>query len=346
VTLAKQQLEAFLTSTENPVIAIDRDLSILFANPAAAGLINMTPAELEQKPLMLTVQQQLLPDPRQLLRDIRHNNTHIYELEINEQYYLCHIARLVAPIEGWVAVLNNVTKLMEIDRLKSQMVRMTSHDLKNPLFSIMTYMELLEEDGAPVFDKDMTHYVKAIWKQLTRMERIITGILDLEKVQSGAPPMTPTDLGKLLDTCAHSVEDQAVARGIVFKSDIEVGLHDVMGDASQLEQVISNLLDNALKYTLNGGSIWLRAHNLEDAVIIEVEDTGLGIPRDVQNQVFDRFFRVKSTQTETVSGSGIGLSLVKAIIDHHKGRVWLKSEIGVGTSFYVTLPALREPVTM
>ncbi|MCI0712320.1 MAG: ATP-binding protein [Chloroflexi bacterium] len=344
VTSAKQQLEAFLTSTENPVIAIDRNLSILFANPAAAGLLGVPQAELQNKPLLTTIQPQLLPNPRQLLRDIHRSNSHVYEVEIKEQFYLCHIARLVAPIEGWVAVLNNVTRLKEIDRLKSQMVRMTSHDLKNPLFSIMTYMELLEEDGAPVFDKDMTHYVQAIWKQLTRMERIIKGILDLEKVQSGAPPMSPTDLRKLLESCAHSIEDQAHSRRIAFEADIEDGLHDVLADASQLEQVVSNLLDNALKYTPAGGSIWLRAHNLEDAVIVEVEDTGHGIPREVQNQVFDRFFRVKSTQTETVGGSGIGLSLVKAIIDHHKGRVWLKSEIGVGTSFYVTLPALREPV--
>lgn len=344
VSAAKQQLEAFLTSTENPVIALDQRLNILFINPAAAALIDQTADSLQGQSLVDLIDREILPDRSEMAYDLRQYQSHAYDISFNGNDYLCHIARLKPPIRGWVIVLNDITKLKEIDRLKSQMVRMTSHDLKNPLFSVMTYMELLQEDGETLFDDDMRHYMSAIWKQLTRMERIVKGILDLERVQSGATMMAPTDVRQLLLQVTNNMLDQAATRQIYFHQEISDNLLEVLGDDHQLEQVISNLVDNALKYTPAGGTVWLRARNQDSAIIIEVEDNGFGIPRDVQNLVFDRFFRVKTVDTATVAGTGIGLSLVKAIIDQHKGRVWLKSEEGAGTTFYVTLPAIPEPV--
>lgn len=337
VTIAKQQLEAVLISTNNPVLATDNRTRIIFANPAAEAIFSEEYPQLTGYALWELLDDELLPTPRQLVRDIRQHNSHIYEVNLQERDYLVHITRFQEE-EGWVIVLNDVTQLKAVDRLKSQMVRMTSHDLKNPLFSTMTYLELLEDDGQGVFNEDMQYYVTAIWKQLERMKRIISGILDLERIQSGAPPMSNCNLHEILVTIADSLVDQVYTQNIEFIAEISPELASVLGDARQLEQVVMNLLDNAIKYTLSGGKIWLRAYNKEGTVVIEVQDTGIGIPREVQNQVFDRFFRVSSTDTENIGGSGLGLSLVKAIIDYHKGRVWLHSEEKEGTIFYLALP--------
>ncbi len=337
VTTAKQQLEGLLTSTNNPVLATDNRTRIIFANPAAEDIFKDQHPQLTGYALWDLVDNDLLPKPRHLLYDIRRANLHVYEISLNERDYLVHITRLQED-EGWVVVLNDVTQLKAVDRLKSQMVRMTSHDLKNPLFSTMTYLELLEDDGAELFNEDMRYYLSAIWKQLERMKRIISGILDLEKIQSGAPPMAACNIHEILTTITDGLIDQARTKNIQFHPEISDELAPVLGDARQLEQVIMNLLDNALKYTPTGGEVWLRAYIKEGTVIIEVQDTGIGIPREVQNQVFDRFFRVESIDTADISGSGLGLSLVKAIVDYHKGRVWLHSEIGSGTIFYVALP--------
>lgn len=339
------QLETVLISTENPVISVSHDLKIVFANPAATNLITNDPfhGSLIGKSLLDFIQVDLLPqNVRGLLRDLRKSRSHIYEIHLKDHDYLCHIARLEKPNRGWVAVLNDVTQLKEIDRLKSQMVRMTSHDLKNPLFATMTYMQLLEEDVEGV--ESAQRNIASIWKQLDRMERIVSGILDLEKVSSGAPPFELCNLHQLLNSAVRSYEDIATRRNQSLKLESNLSDAYVLGDAPQLEQVFSNLIDNAIKFTPEGGSIRVTAETLESSVIISIEDTGMGIPVDAQSQVFDRYFRVNGIK-DKVAGSGVGLSLVKAIVDRHRGRIWLRSEEGKGSTFFVTLPlAVAEPI--
>ncbi|MBI5930844.1 MAG: GAF domain-containing protein [Chloroflexi bacterium] len=339
------QLETVLISTENPVISVSHDLKIIFANPAATDLMTDDPfhGSIIGKSLLDYIKSDLLPqDMRGLLRDVRKLRSHVYEVHLKEHDYLCHIARLGKPNRGWVAVLNDVTQLKEIDRLKSQMVRMTSHDLKNPLFATMTYIQLLEEDVEGV--ESAQRNIASIWKQLDRMERIVNGILDLEKVASGAPPFELCDLTLLLNNAIRSYEDIAVRRNQILQLKADIPSAYVLGDGPQLEQVFTNLIDNAIKFTPEGGTIRVVAESQENNVIISIEDTGMGIPIEAQSQVFDRYFRANGIK-DKIPGTGVGLSLVKAIVDRHRGRIWLRSEEGKGSTFYVTLPiALAEPV--
>ena len=344
---AKTQLETVLISTENPVIAVDRQLRIIFANPAAISLISSDKrlTNITGQGVLDLVDKSLLPqNARALARDLRLVRSHIYEINTNDHDYLCHVARLEKPSQGWVAVLNDVTKLKQVDRLKSQMVRMTSHDLKNPLFAIMTYMQLLEDDGEGIFTDDINGHVKAIWKQLDRMQRIISGILDLEKVQSGAPPMEACDIANILSTIVREMEDLSTSKQIKLESLLAETLPAVMGDGEQLRQAIVNLIDNAIKFTPEKGTIWVRSETRDNTIVISVQDNGIGIPKYAQSQVFDRFFRVKRSESnrQDARGSGLGLSLVKAVVDHHKGRIWLRSEENKGTTFFITLPISKE----
>lgn len=342
LVVAKNHLETILTSTENPVVAVDRRFRIILANPAAVKLLEMDEVTLVGKPIMALVPLEFLPpDPRRALRDLHRQRVHIYEITIQQQTYLCHVAELGKPrAEGWVAVLNDVTQLKELDRLKSQMIRMTSHDLKNPLQAAMSYLELLLEDGQDVFTEDMNDYVDSVWTQLSRMYRIISGILDLERVQSGTPTFELCIMEDILGRVVLDMADQARAKGLILDLEIKCKLPSVVGDTQQLSQAITNLVDNAIKFTPAGGKVIVRASTNHNWVAVDIVDTGMGISEDEQSRIFERFYRGQRQGT-IASGSGLGLSLVKAIIDSHQGEIRVESRIDEGTTFHIMLPIVE-----
>jgi two-component system phosphate regulon sensor histidine kinase PhoR len=343
LTAAKDQLEVVLTSTENPVVAVDRQFRIIFVNPAALKLLGAVDQPVGGRIVDLVPSRFLPSSLRRALRDLRERGVHIYEIATDERTYLCHVAELGRPrLEGWVAVLNDVTQLKELDRLKNQMIQMTSHDLKNPLQAAMSYIELLTEDCEQFFTEDMNEYIKIIWTQLTRMYRIINGILDLERIQSGTLALEECGLEDLLGRAVVDLADQARGKGLTLELEIEEKLPLVLGDPQQLSQVFANLVDNAVKFTPPGGRVCVRAHANKKQVCIDVTDTGIGIAAEDRAHVFDRFYRARHQGVVHAGGSGLGLSLVKAIVDNHRGDIELESESGKGTTVRVRLPALNE----
>lgn len=341
---AKSQLEAVLTSTENPVIALDRRFRIIFANPAAKALLQ---ADVDPVGWTLTdfVPRQFLPaSARAVLRNLRQKRVHVYEIEVQGHVYLCHVASLGRPRpQGWVVVLNEITELKELDRLKSQMLQMTSHDLKNPLQAAMSYVELLQEDGESVFTADLRNYVDSIWLQLSRMYRLINGILDLERAGAGKRVSEECDMANLLGRVAVDMAPSARERHISLDLHIADVLPPVLGDAQQLTQVFTNLVDNAIKFTQPGGRVDIEALAYEGTLYVIVRDTGIGIAPEDLPHVFERFYRGKQRMPGEVGGSGLGLALVKVVVESHGGEVYLESEPGQGTSVTVVLPACVRP---
>ncbi len=342
---AMNQLETVLTSTENPVIAVDRNLRVLIANPAAVSLLDVHDGDPVGRPLTeVTPRRFLPPDRRQALRALRRQGAYIYELTVADRTYLCHVAEINKPrTVGWVAVLNDVTQLKELDRLKSQMIQMTSHDLKNPLQAAMSYLELLTEDGRTLFTDDMRQYIDTIWVQLNRMYRIISGILNLERVQSGQPSIEPCALDEVVRRVVAEMESQARAKSLALQLEIESPVSPVLGDAQQLGQAVANLVDNAIKFTPAGGHVVVRVRDEGRCVEITVSDTGIGIAPDEQARVFDRFYRSPHPAAAHATGSGLGLSLVSAIVRAHHGTISLESAPQRGTTMQVRLPILTEP---
>jgi two-component system, OmpR family, phosphate regulon sensor histidine kinase PhoR len=336
---AKNQLETVLTSTENPVIALNRRLEIIFANPAAAELFGDQP--LSGRPIREIVPAHLLPsNPGKTLRELRRRRAFIYEAVIGDRAYMCHVGLLGRPrSQGFVAVLNDVSQLKEVDRLKNQMIRMTSHDLKNPLSAAMFHIELLQEEGAEILLPEMRADINTIWTQLQRMNRIISGILDLERIQSGGLTYEECTVDQIIGVSAHELGDQARKKGIALRLDVPHSLPSITGDRQQLVQAINNLIENAIKFTSPGGTIRVSAEYVENHVVIHVADNGIGIPSDAQPRVFERFFRAYHPGAEQIGGTGLGLSLVKAVVDAHNGRIWLESEINRGTTVHLVLPA-------
>lgn len=343
------QLQTVLGSTNNPVLAIDWRGRILFANDAALivlGAQHLAPP-IEAHTVAEFVKPEWLPtDLHQLRRDVRLNRAHVYEISIERTDYLCHVTRLRTEMRGWVMVLNDVTTLKEVDRLKTQTIRMTSHDLKNPLAAVNFYLELLEEDAGPHLDDISRQNLTTVWTQIRRMEQLINDILNLERVQSGKLSFDELEVREMLTTISEHVAPMAVQKEITLSVRTGDDVLLVMADQPMLRQAITNLLDNAIKFTPNGGSIQLETYADGDEVVIKVVDTGIGISPENQHLVFDRFYRVDQSRTKTDSSSGLGLSLVQAIVEQHYGYIELESEVGIGTTFTVRLPLVTLPTAL
>lgn len=341
---AKIQLEAFLSSTDNPMIALNKSLQIIFANQAAAYLLSGSrSANLSGQNLVDILPTYYLPkDFRRLIKSIHRKIAYVYELTINENIYLCHVARIDHPARGWVVVLNDVTSLKELDRLQRQMIELTTHQLKNPLTGAMLHLDELRDLSGDILDENIVYALDVIETQMERMQRIIEGILNLERLHSRSNSRSEqVDLTHILRDVYDTLGQYADNKGIRVDLNISQALPLVKGDPKELTEAISNLIDNAIKYSRDKGFVLVTARPEENSILISVKDNGIGIPLEAQSRVFERFYRVEQPGTEQISGTGIGLSYVKAIVESHRGRIWLESEVNRGTTFFVALPTLQ-----
>lgn len=342
---AHGQLQAVVTSTENPVIAVNREFQLIFCNPAAEKLFKIH--RNTTKPITELIPLSLLPgNYAEVLRHARRAGGYVYEVSIEDRVYLCHVGILGKPrIAGWVGVLNDITKLKELDRMKSEMVRMASHDLKNPLMGAMAYLELLNDDLSDKQNAEALESVQLIERQLERMQRIIQGVLDAERFSSSLEMEELCEPQAIIIQCLDELDYQIREADISIELIIEDGLPRFKGDCAQFQRAIVNLIENAVKFTLKDGYIHIRVFTREQEIVFEIEDNGIGIPANLQDKVFERFFRGQQIGVEHVSGSGLGLSLVKSIVSGHGGRIQLKSEEGVGTTFQVSVPIAYDNVS-
>jgi two-component system, sensor histidine kinase and response regulator len=232
----------------------------------------------------------------------------------------------------------------ELSRTKDHFVSMASHDLKNPLSVVMGYVGLLEECQPIREDPIARQYLERIQFGAENMLRLITDLLDLARIETGLS----LTLGTLpfmayLRACMAELEMQARAKQIALSFSTPDSEFVMLIDESKIRQVLNNLLSNALKYTPSGGRVELSAARESEQVHIRVADTGLGIPAQDLPHIFDKFYRVRREDHMAVEGTGLGLSIAKAIVEQHQGKIWVESELGVGTTMHVVLPLSTQP---
>lgn len=257
-------------------------------------------------------------------------------------------------------------RLKELDRLKSNFLATVSHELRTPLTSIIGYSEMLSEGIGGPLSAEQAEFVGTIREKGEQLLALITSLLDLAKLEQGTMPMTPgaVSLASLASEVASTFVPTARRRKVQLKVEADPSTPDALGDRERLRQVLTNLIDNALKFTPSGGHVTVRIRpippiratraDLEDDgvglalmeparsdVEVRVQDSGIGIPEEARERIFDAFYQVDSSSTREYGGTGLGLSIVKRIVDSHKGRVLVEpNDPEPGTTFVVQLPAM------
>jgi signal transduction histidine kinase len=242
---------------------------------------------------------------------------------------------------GWIIVMHDITPLKETDELKSELVATVSHDLKQPLSVMNGYLELLQMSHH--LDPRGENFVRMIARSIDHMRHLIDDVLDLAKIESGiALQLEPLQIEKLILECIENVSGLAENKSMQIASDFAPDLPKIAGDPNRLQQIFSNLIGNAVKYTQRGGSVHVMIEALDHNLRFTVRDNGMGISPEEQAHIFDRFYRVRRPETENIEGTGLGLAIVKKLIEAHKGTIGVESSVGEGTAFYVTLPIYEE----
>lgn len=251
------------------------------------------------------------------------------------------------PSLGAVVVLSDVSRLRELDRLKTRFVSNVSHELRTPISNIKLYLALLER-GKP---EKRARYLEVVRQESGRLEGLIENLLDLSRLDAGRAQIIPRPVN-LEDLLADMVEihrQAAAAKDLHLEAQFSQ-VPPANGDRNQITQVLTNLITNATSYTPPGGEITIRLGTGEakgrQYVTIAIADTGIGIPPDELSHIFDRFFRGEHVRTLAVPGTGLGLAIVQEIVELHQGRIEVQSEVGQGSTFTVWLPAaVQTPVT-
>jgi signal transduction histidine kinase len=241
-----------------------------------------------------------------------------------------------------------VERLQEADRVKSNFLATVSHELRTPLTSVIGYSEMLLEGIAGELNEEQREYVRTVMEKGDQLLVLITGILDISRMEAGQMKFDkePFELDEVVSVALSTIAPNARRKKIAMSCDIAPDLPRVLGDRDKVRQVLLNLLNNAIKFTPEGGAIAIRAvegplgpgASYGNGVRVSVQDTGIGVAPEYHQRVFDPFFQVDNSSTREYGGTGLGLSIVKRFIEAHGGNVWLESREGTGSTFYFTLP--------
>ncbi len=230
-----------------------------------------------------------------------------------------------------------------LEQVKTDMIRIATHDLRTPLTNITASVYLMRKtfgERLPPQARDLIH---AIEEAVGRMQNITNDILSLERLEALRDINGETfNLASLVEQAYLAAQEQAVGKSLHFFLTLSTRPATVRGEPTLLYEAIENLIGNAIKYTPPQGRVTVRLRCPPDAVIFEVEDTGYGIPEDQQNRLFRPFFRAQSRETETISGTGLGLHLVKNIVERHGGEVTFRSVYGQGSTFGFVLDRVKD----
>ena len=260
------------------------------------------------------------------------------ELELDGRAILMNARPL--PSGGAVLVIHDLTEIRRLEAVRRDFVANVSHELKTPLTSISGYAETLLGDRPD--DETTRRFLTTILDNARRMQRLVDDLLDLARIEAGRwqPELEPVAVAETAHEMWTELADRAAARSVEFSVDVEAGAEVVQADVDALRQVLTNLLDNSLRYTPNGGHIVCRSRLEDRGVAISVADNGSGIGHEHLGRIFERFYRADHSRSREEGGTGLGLAIVKHLVEGHGGRVYAGSERGVGTTVTCWFPGL------
>ncbi|MHB0939728.1 MAG: ATP-binding protein [Armatimonadota bacterium] len=338
----KKQLESTLRSMPSGLLVVSRAGQIQIINDTAGRLLEMKPGDGAGTDFREGIANEEI---RGFLTEaLAADSSQAQEFQIRERFYQAQ-ADLVRDerdaVTGVLCVFNDVTELRNVERMKTDFVTTVSHELRTPLTSIKGFVRTLLEDPEGEYYDQATRleFYNIIDSECDRLIRLISDLLNVSRIERGLPlhmNYAQVDVATLVEQCLAFHRGYTTHHELV--TEIEPDLAPIEADRDKLDQVLSNLISNAIKYSPDGGTITVRVSDGGSELKFAVSDQGLGIPPEHIEKVFQRFHRVHSGDSQRVGGTGIGLFLTKSLVDAHGGTIHAESTIGSGSTFHFTIP--------
>ncbi len=343
----KQRTDAVIQHMADGLLMLDRERVVLSCNPALAMMLGMRQQDIVG---------QRVTDPKAdfRLRAIcapstvkERTGVLAHEVEIPRPGLRPRTLRVFStPVSdetgqriGEVRVVHDVTKEREIEEMRDEFFSTISHQLRTPLFSIQGFVRLILDDEVPD-EKTRREFLTIISRQTEQLTQLVNNLLNISRLESGMLEMErkPVQLLDVLQQAVSKLQGIAQGKKITLTTDSPASLPTITGDRHWLDQVVTNLIGNAIKFTPEGGRVTVGARQSDGEILVEVSDTGIGIPPDSLDRIFTKFYRVPDEAGERPEGTGLGLHIAKKIVEAHGGRIWAESTLGEGSTFRFTLP--------
>lgn len=359
LTLERNKFEAVLMSIVNGVVVCDNYDNVVLVNNAAKKMLEVEDSQILNTKIQLYCDtdgelcfKEKIEQFKDTPLDIMENKPLEFNVEIDGRVLKAVISPMFSNNQdyvGYVIVLIDVTKEVEIDKMKSNFISNVSHELRTPVTVLRTYIDTIYNHFDDFDEQTNKEFFEVINKEAARLQKMVNDILDFSRLEAGNVKVVKekTNLIPLIEGEIKSMQVLAEEKNITFSLIKEPNLPEIPINADSIERVLNNLLSNAIKYSPENGRIKVRAEIARDPRYVEVsvEDQGCGIPEEHQKKIFERFYRVEN-DTHTVKGTGLGLHLVKITIEkHHQGEVFVKSKPGEGSTFGFRLPINPEELS-
>lgn len=274
----------------------------------------------------------------------RHDEAHIYFPE--ERILDVHIAPYYSQNwhqRGAIIVLHDITDIRRLEKMRSEFVANVSHELKTPITSVKGFAETLLSGDVPD-ETTAKQFMQIIYDESERLNRLITDLLELSKIEKQAMPLkiTAVNVNEIIENSTKTISKFARDKNLTLHLPDDEKPVYVEADIDRLGQIVLNLVANAVNYTSDNGDIYIDAEERSSKIVLSVKDTGMGIPEEALDRLFERFYRVDKARSRHSGGTGLGLAIVKHLVESHDGKIYVNSKEGIGTTFTVELPKTQE----
>lgn len=346
----KERIDNIVHSMTDGMVVVDPQGKILMVNPSAEAILGISRQDIGKPIKDLVKDEHLLSLVKNKSEGQEVSDKDIELFSPNEST-LKVLRASSAVVEdnngktvGMVAILNDITKQKEVERLKSDFLAQVSHELRTPLFALEKSLSLILDKTTGPLSGDQQKFLDMAGRNLKRLTLLINDLLDLSKLEAGkvALKREPEAVENVIEEALSMLKAWADTKTIRFEKAIQEGLPPVNIDSNRTIQVLINLISNAIKFTPSQGVITVEASREDNQEVrVCVQDTGIGIPPEELSKVFDKFYQIRSSAKTDVRGTGIGLTISKEIVELHGGRIWIESKVGEGTKFIFTLPLFK-----
>lgn len=351
----RDKIDAILHSIGDAVFVVDKNLKIVLVNGVTSKISGYSQEELSGK-VYSDILQFVFENTNDKVNDkfvkdaistgkVQEMSNHT--MLIQKDGGRIAVADSAAPLKdkdgkitGCVVVFRDVTRERRIDQAKTEFVSLASHQLRTPLSAVNWYAEMLLAGDVGKLTAEQKKYLDEIYKGNQRMVNLVNALLDVSRIELGTFAVDPKKI-KITDSVHDIVKEvshDADKKKITIEESFQENLPEILADPKLIQIIIQNLLSNAVKYTPEKGSVKLKIEKKDPDMIISVKDTGYGIPQSQKDQIFTKLFRADNVREKDTEGTGLGLYIVKSIVEHSGGKVWFDSVLNKGTTFYVTIP--------